>query len=344
MTDSFLTASVREEQSVPGNEEEEEDVVTINEEVIEEIQPDEANPPAEEPAFVDDNYNNYNDDDTYEGMTKDSRPYAEEETIPEASQAPPPPSHKVGYEEDYDVSQRQHSDNVHLKAAPTNASSDKCCGFQCCGYPNGLPQVFTAQVLIFCGLCLCSSAFFDCKFIEATAGYPEPAIPYWNQLTGGVTAEQRDAVKSWWEDLPPTRRGFGFIFNETMEGGCGFDEDSRYWDEDEFFNYQDFLGSDWNLPRAFTLTAVLMGWFIFFWSLTFICFSYARPFRLVVFIMVLVMIGFQASSFAIIGSDFCEDSAQTDCTLSRGAWLAIAGLCCYFLGSILILCMHNHVV
>ena len=288
-----------------------------------------------------------------EERTKDSEACGNEEVTYKAAQEPVPVQ-VVQYEEDYDVEQRQTA-GADSKTA-TTTSSDKCCGFTCCGYPNGTGQIIFAQTFLFFGLLLCTASLADCKCISATAGYPVPAIPNWDRFVGTVTQQDVNNITAWWEDQPPTRRGFGFVFNETLDGGCGFDEDSRYWIEEEFTNYQDFLGSDWNIPRALAGTAISIGWLLFLWSLTLACCSFARPFRwLAFFIIFFIMISFQASSFAIVGSDFCDEQYQwevesttqyttANCSLARGAWLAIAGVGCYLISAILFLCMSNHVV
>lgn len=278
----------------------------------------------------------------------------------------------VMYDEHYDVNERpQSTKEKQIKSA------DKCCGLSCCGYPNGVGQIIFAQIFLFCGLWLCAFSVLDCKFIEATQGYPVPAFPDgnsqasagWNQVDLFLSNDDQttpqetiDAAVEFWNNQPPTRRGFGFVMNETLEGGCGWNEDARYWIEDEFINYRDFLGSDWNVPRALAGAATVMGWIILLWSFSMACFSYARPFRWVAFFAIFfIMISFQASAFAIVGSDFCDEAfewetenpnggnpvtnvADANCSLSRGAWLAIGGLCCYFISALCFCFMVNHVV
>ena len=302
---------------------------------------------------------------------------------PTISAAAPVPV--VAYDEDYDVDERPtHQNNNNNNNKDHNRpiqSRDKCCGLSCCGYPNGVGQIVFAQLFLFCGLWLCAASLLDCKFIEATQGYPVPAFPNgnssasagWNQVDIFLSNDDEstpqatiDEAVEFWNNQPPTRRGFGFVMNETLEGGCGWNSESRYWIQDEFTNYRDFLGSDWNVPRALAGAATVMGWILLVWSMSMACVSYARPFRWVAFFVIFfLMISFQASAFAIVGSDFCNEMlewetenpngggdddpfitnvANANCSLSRGAWLAIAGICCYFISALCFCFMVNHVV
>lgn len=206
--------------------------------------------------------------------------------------------------------------------ASSYPSDDQCCTFKWCGFPNGCFPVVFAQFFVFCGLILCSWSVVDCKFIVATAGFPETDQP-------GVNSTMTPQ---------PLRRGFGFLFNETEQGGCRYTQADFESDEIEY--YFEFLGSDWNIPRYLTGAAAGLGWILFAGLLTFECFSYVRTIRwLIATILILIMGGLQASSFSVIGSSFCSDEAY--CEPSRGMWTGVAGIGCYFIAAIMCCMMKD---
>jgi hypothetical protein len=201
-------------------------------------------------------------------------------------------------------------------------SDDQCCAFRCCGWPNGCFPIFFAQVFVFCGIILSSWSMVDCKFIIATAGFPETETPGEN-----------------WPP-PDQRRGFGFLFNETEQGGCGFTDEGRYFDDDELEVYFDFLGSDWDIPRYLSGAAEVIGWILLAFIVSFQCVSYVRSIRwLVAATLILIVGGLQSASFAVIGSSFCSDEAN--CEPSRGLWVAVAGIACYFVAAIMCCMMKD---
>ncbi|CAB9502726.1 expressed unknown protein [Seminavis robusta] len=239
------------------------------------------------------------------------------------------------------------NDNVNNNAAAQEAiaaktshvSEDQCCTFRCCGYPNGPFPVLFAQVFLLLGLLLCAWSMVDCKFIEATSGYPEryyaPSsifIPLVPPTMSPTTAPP-----------PPTRRGFGFIFNETEPGSCGFSEDGRSWDyyDEELQNYIDFLGSDWELIRILTGASWATGWVAWLILVTLTCCSYMKAFRwLGSAVVILAVGGLQASCFAVFGSSFCIDDA--DCKPARGMWFAVGGIASYLIAGFLFCFMRNY--
>ena len=199
-----------------------------------------------------------------------------------------------------------------------SGANDRCT-FKCCGYPNGAIQIILSQTLTLIGLALSAASLVDCEFVKASvADFPQP-IP-------DNLADRLDGSK----------RGFGFYtFEETPGGSCyweKYDSDVAEW-------YFDLLGSGFRVTRALGSIAAVLGLFVWLWMLFFTCVAHPRALRFLAAFFLFVMTAFQASMFASIGSDFCDEN---DCEMGRSAIFGIVAGSCFFLSGCLLLCSKSY--
>jgi hypothetical protein len=205
----------------------------------------------------------------------------------------------------------------------TRRNKDACDCVGCCRYPNGPVPLILAQILLFLGFMFSIESMIDCRFVDATIEsvpkpIPEPLATY----------------------LPTdSRRGLGFFFWELENGECSWDLDDDLTD-DLVEDYIDFLGGDWRVPRGMGVTVITLSCIIWIWILTFSCVAHLRPVRYVVAALCLfILVAFQAVTFAVVTSDFCDDA---DCKMGRGARFSIGAIVCFFLTGHLFLVMRDH--
>jgi hypothetical protein len=68
--------------------------------------------------------------------------------------------------------------------------------------------------------------------------------------------------------------------------------------------------------------------------------AHFRPVRYVITALcLLILVVFQAVTFAVVTSDFCDDA---DCKMGRGARYSIAAVFCFFFGGLLFLVTTDH--
>jgi hypothetical protein len=209
---------------------------------------------------------------------------------------------------------------------PDNRNKDSCDCVGCCRYPNGPIPLILAQILLFLGLILSIESMIKCKFVIATIEsvpkpLPEPLATY----------------------LPTdSRRGLGFFFWELENGECSWDliDDLGHdLSKDLMEDYIDFLGGDWRAPRGMGITALTLSCIIWIWILIFSCVAHLRPVRYVVAAICFILVVFQAVTFAVVTSDFCDDA---DCKMGRGARFSIGAVFCFFFTGLLFLKMRDH--
>jgi hypothetical protein len=206
---------------------------------------------------------------------------------------------------------------------PDNRNKDSCDCVGCCRYPNGPIQLILAQILLFLGLMFSIEAMIDCRFVDATIESVPKPLP--------------ETLETY---LPTgSRRGLGFFFWELENGECSWDLDDDLTD-DLIEDYIDFLGGDWRAPRGMGITALTLSFVIWIWILVFSCVAHLRPVRYVVAALcLLILVAFQAVTFAVVTSDFCDDA---DCKMGRGARFSIGAIVCFFLTGHLFIVMRDH--
>jgi hypothetical protein len=200
---------------------------------------------------------------------------------------------------------------------PNSRNKDTCDCIGCCRYPNGPIPLIIAQILLFLGAILSIESMIDCKFVEAKLENFPYYIPF----------------------LSTTRRGLGFYFWELENGKCSWDLDDDLTDELRD-DYIDFLGGDWRAPRGLGMTALVLSIIIWIWVLVFSCVAHLRPVRYAVAALcLLILVVFQAVTFAVVTSDFCDDA---NCKMGRGARYGIDAIVCFFFSGLLFLVTSDH--
>jgi hypothetical protein len=189
-----------------------------------------------------------------------------------------------------------------------------------CRYRNGLIPLLAAQVLIFLSFALSFYATWDCHFVTVDA----------NLVSGILDEIERSADDFDFNLTVPsnaTTRGLGFFLWEGINGDCT-PHDTEYT-ENMYDRYHDFLGSDWNAPRAMATLATVLAFALMIWLFIFSCVAQPKAIRygLAVVSIVLMPI-FQAVPFMVLNSDFCNEN---DCSLGRSAKYAAGATSIYAL-------------
>jgi hypothetical protein len=205
-----------------------------------------------------------------------------------------------------------------------NRNKDTCDCIGCCRYPNGPIPLILAQILMFLGAIFSIESMVDCRFVNATTH-------------GNFPWRLSESLETY---LPTDiRLGLGFYFWELRNGECSWDLEDDLTD-DLMEDYQNFLGGDWRAPRGMGMTALVLSCIIWIWILVFSCVAHLRPVRYVVAALCLLVLAvFQAVTFAVVTSDFCDDA---DCQMSRGARFSTGAMVCFFCSGLLFLVTRDH--
>ena len=222
-----------------------------------------------------------------------------------------------------------------------SSSQQDQCGCLCYNR-NGLVVVLAAQLLMLLAAAFSSAALFDCQFVTVDAEYVDHELAdiFENLFNKTVPVEENNE-----------KRGLGFFFYEGVDGECTWDhfEDlsdrvsSSEW-EHRFENghdaYMDFLGSDWDAPRALAVTATVLSWCFLFWLATFSCVSHIKCLRWTFGVLLAAfMTALQGSTFAVLNSDLCD---RYDCELGRSSRLGITALVLAVAAGLLMFFTRDH--
>jgi hypothetical protein len=201
----------------------------------------------------------------------------------------------------------------------SNKPSDTC---ECrpCTYPNGVFILILAQILMLVASLLSVYAVYDCQFVTVDAAAVDPflttifpSIP--------VQANNKD-------------RGLGFFFWEGVDGQCTYENNYDY-SEVSWQDYENFLGSDWDGARAMACYAAFFAWALLIWLLIFSCVAHPKVIRYILGgVLIVLMPIFQSITFAVMGSDFCNEN---NCQIGRSARYAAGAVGLYAMTGILLL-------
>lgn len=188
------------------------------------------------------------------------------------------------------------------------------CG--CLLWPNGIFVVLPAQLLLIAATVLSGMAVFDCQYVDADIGnlttIPDDLVG----LRDGTAME---------------RRGFGFYVHENGNDECRWD----YWRKnndnvtEEYIDnyidtYDDFMGKEWRAGRVIGMIALIAGFLLTLYALTFGCIAHIKPLRYSGGACAVSLITItQLIPLFVLNSDFCSGR---DCKLGRsGIYGIIAG-------------------
>jgi hypothetical protein len=156
----------------------------------------------------------------------------------------------------------------------------------------------------------------DCYFVTA-----EVDIPYFPNVAvtkhlGLVTFDKPDGTCYWYNEFEEI---------EDVEGQIRW--------------YFDKLGSDWEVARGFAYATPVLGFFLFWYSLSLCCSAQVRGIRYVMaFVLSVLMTTFQGLTFLVYGSEVCE---EYNCEFSRSSGFSVTALCCWFISGLCFLFMSD---
>ena len=227
---------------------------------------------------------------------------------------------------------------VGTSSSSRRHQKDDRCGCSCYN-PNGLLVILAAQILMLLAACFSSVAVFDCHFVQVDAEMVDTELVkifdnFFHNTTVSVTVVDNDNDTTT-NSNNNEKRGLGFFFYEGVDGDCTwehFDDlsdsvSSSEWErrfEDGHDAYMEFLGSDWNAPRALAATAAVSSWCFLVWFLIFSCVSHIQLLRWSIGALVIVLLTiFQGSAFSVFNSDLCD---RYGCEFSRSSGFGVAAL------------------
>lgn len=163
----------------------------------------------------------------------------------------------------------------------------------------------------------------DCHFVTVNATLVDPYLTtIFPDTTITVQPNNKD-------------RGLGFFVWEGVDGQCTWMHEDYNYTEAAWNKYSDFLGSDWDAPRAMACFAAAIAWTFLIWLLVMSCVAHIKIIRYVVaFALIVLLPIFQSITFAVLDSDFCADK---DCQIGRSARFAAVAVGLYALTGILLL-------
>ena len=201
----------------------------------------------------------------------------------------------------------------------TNSDSWSC---RPCTYPNGILVLIVAQILMLAASILSLVSMGDCHFVTVEASKVDPFLTTIfkdNNETATLQSVSNDE-----------RRGIGFFFYEDIKGNCNWDKNHT---EATFEEYVDFLGDDWEGPRGAGTTALVLGWCFWGWLLAFSCAAHVKVARYILAAVIIVtQTILQASTYAVLDSDFCNDH---DCQIGRSARCGAVAVALFFVTGVL---------
>lgn len=205
---------------------------------------------------------------------------------------------------------------------PDNDSECQC---NPCKYRNGLIQLLAAQILMFLATLFSFFAMWDCRFVNVPANRVSDTLDNIEQMGDGN------------ENLIPVEqmtRGLGFFIWEGTDGHCT--PRDKYFGENMWELYRDFLGSDWDAPRAMATFTAIFAFCLMIWSFVFSCVAQPKVLRFALGITCIVLMPiFQAIPFMLLNSDFCK---EYDCTLAESGRYAAGATSLYVLVGLAFLC------
>jgi hypothetical protein len=217
--------------------------------------------------------------------------------------------------------------------------TDTCCDCAC--YPNGVIAVLLAQLLLLGGFILSTGVMLGCDFVIADINSTDMSEYYYNNGTNTTTflfGNESEATTA------TTRRGFGFFNHQDANGLCHFEQMGNQFVLNEInatdavidytVDYLDWLGPDWEMPRDLAIAAVSTSFLLWMWLLLLTCVSHPRTLRYILSgLIILVVMSLQFGTFAILGSEFCQ---ERNCEIGRLSKFSIGAGMMFFVSGILL--------
>lgn len=212
--------------------------------------------------------------------------------------------------------------------------TDRC---ECrpCTFPNGVFVLAVALILLFAASVLSISAAVGCQFVTVDADKVDPFLPRTITLPNATmvfVVPQQQSNKS-------TRRGLGLFVWEGVDGECIGENDNNDYADASLDDYRDFTGSDWDAAAWMAVFSSVAASLLFVWLLTFLCVAHRKLIRTIFGLILIALLPiFQSLTFAVTGSDFCDEN---DCQLGSSARFAVVAVGLYVTTGILLLCFSK---
>ena len=198
------------------------------------------------------------------------------------------------------------------------------CG--CCQYPNGATRLLPIQILLFVGVSISTAVILDCQLVVAdSAAFEEEQ----GGLFGGVL------------EVTEEPRGFGLVALQ-VNGKCYCDHVGGTGESGvtgTFEEYREITGDLFSTARSCAISAMVLAWLLWFWSLSFTCAAWPRSFRLAFAALHFLVVFLECLVFVSFSSGFCDEN---DCKIGRTGGLAIGAILMYSLSGCLALSLKNY--
>ena len=214
---------------------------------------------------------------------------------------------------------------------------DTCCDCAC--YPNGVIAVLLAQLLLLGGFILSTGVMLGCDFVIADIVNNNTNSENGSNTTTFLFGNESEATTA-------SRRGFGFFNHQDANGLCHFEQMGNQFVLNETnatdavidytVDYLDWLGPDWEVPRDLAIAAASTSFLLWMWLLLLTCVSHPRTLRYILSaLIILVVMSLQFGTFAILGSEFCQ---ERNCEIGRLSKFSIGAGMMFLVSGILLSC------